>query len=115
MAGGIEAIVRLINTQQPQAKVIVLVRPWERRENKLLGEPRVLCETGRDGRSGGGRSLICLLGSRAVAFRLLLKAPPKSTTENQQKMKSEQVCASCAGGSSGSFGCVSSWVWLDKA
>ena len=40
VAGGIEAIVRLINAQQPQAKVIVLVRPAGRCAAGGSGKPR---------------------------------------------------------------------------
>lgn len=53
VAGGIEAIVRLINTQQPQAKVIVLVRPCS------LGCASALL--GVTGRCWEGSPLICPL------------------------------------------------------
>lgn len=60
MAGGIEAIVRLINTQQPQAKVIVLVCLLESCRSRALRGSCVfsalcLCGAGSYGGDGGGQ------------------------------------------------------------
>lgn len=37
VTGGIKAIVQLVNQRQPQARVVVLVRGWEGREERMAG------------------------------------------------------------------------------
>lgn len=66
VAGGIEAIVRLINSQQPQAKVIVLVRA----KDGAPARPVSSAPGGAGGHQGGQRCLSPLRGTGLPAVIL---------------------------------------------
>lgn len=125
---------RLINTQQPQAKVIVLVRLWagmspgagkQTAQGSHVSSVLSLCDTQRDvmgDRCWDDRVFICPC-SVLPSLPWLCSTPPfgmgrilpVSGTPALLRSMLKKCCEGKRGAHSspGSLSCVSYWVWMD--